>query len=110
MNSSRNQPVAHLGERKNAQRGDGHQLEQLPATLPLEVLVFESSDHVGPSGKIPSVETGLAPSHCVPRHGIRASTENQAPSEQKLAHNAMRKRQLSFNVGAGLSSLLVGRQ
>src|SRR6266403_2478619 len=59
-NSSRNQPVAHLRERKNAQRGDGCQFEELQATLPLEFLVFESSDHAGPSGKTPSVETGLA--------------------------------------------------
>src|ERR1035438_5102762 len=47
-NSGRNQAVAHLGEGENAQRGDRRQLKQLTATLPLEVLVFESSDHVGP--------------------------------------------------------------
>src|ERR1700682_3950129 len=110
MNSSRNQSVAHLWERKNAQHRHGRELEQLPATLPFKILVCETSDHAGPSGKTPSVETGLAPSHCVPRHGIRASTGNQAPNEQTLAHNAMRKRELSFKVGAGLSSLLVGRQ
>src|ERR1700674_6030010 len=48
-NSGRNQPVAHLGKRKNAQGSDGRQFEQLPTTLPLEFFVFESSDHVGPS-------------------------------------------------------------
>src|SRR3984893_561120 len=47
-NSGRNQPVAHLGKRKNAQGGDGRQFEQLPTTLPLEFLVFESSDHIRP--------------------------------------------------------------
>src|SRR3981081_3935154 len=86
-NSGRNHPVAHLGERKNAQCSDGRQFEQLPATLPLEFLVFESSCHLGPSGKTPSVETGLAPSHCVRRRGDRVSTGNQAPNEQTLAHN-----------------------
>src|ERR1700687_1040582 len=109
MNSSRNQPVAHLGERKNAQRGHRRQFEQLPATLPLEFFVFESRDHAGPSGKTSSVETGLAPSHCVPRHGIRASTGNQASNEQTLAHNAMRKREVSFKVVDAPLSLVVGR-
>src|SRR5229473_5013636 len=51
-NPGRNQSVAHLGERKNAQRRDRRQFEQLPATLPLEFLVFESSDHVGPSNRL----------------------------------------------------------
>ena len=92
-NSSRNQPVAHLGKRKNTQRSDRRQLEQLPPALPFEFFVFESSDHVGPSAKN-SRRDGARP---VSLHA-ETRTGNQAPNEQTLAHNAMRRRELSFKV------------
>jgi hypothetical protein len=48
-NSFLNQTVPQLRDRERSQDGDGSKLEQLAATLPLEFLVVESSDHERPS-------------------------------------------------------------
>src|SRR5260370_39577426 len=112
-NSGRNQPVAHLGKRKNAQRSDGRQFEQLPTALPLEFFVFESSDHVGPSRwlrKNSLCRDGARPVYCVRRRGNSRLYGNRAPDEQTLAHNAMRKREVSFKVRVGRPAFAKNRR